>query len=398
MNSAPPSPAVRQKHEPDGQPSVDTESAPSGADATHSSSAAQFFAQYSEQFAQDFSQQLRDAGDGDDAVIDPQTLYKTLFLSGRARPHDEQVRSSFRQLVDQTPNAEPVLKRTWLIMATNYLDFQVKAGGGDKEGIETLIAEYSQLLNDVYFDASIAAPVTRPDVDTSSDDHRSILKALQAYLNPDTAIRAPRVYSCYQGVPVECASQVLDVDDDSALFYVNRCQISVLAKVPLALIETPMFDSAMRAYATDVDVDARIARFSYFVPHVGEVERREYMRVTPEQPIEVRLRYGNREVTGRLLDLSAVAVAVYFRNVPLYELTEGKMVELGVVMPKLDNKGKLELQIPGKVSKIAVGMSSDPVATRVIVQMHSDKELFSTVSAYVAKRQTEILRALSGLA
>ncbi len=360
-----------------------------------------FFRHYEDRFESDFRRAFRDVtkreGENNGISLDPRALYRALFLPQEDADSGSTVRESFRALAESTEEAEAVLKRTWMIMATNFIDYRLKNGKDpeDVNALQEMLEEYSSLLNDIYLDMSRNVELEIPKIDRAAEAYQRVVGNFRQYALEDCSQEMRdrlRVFTCFRGIPVDSSAEVINVSELEVTFRVSPTQAAILRRMGLALIESPLHGAAYRAYSTQVDVGACEVTFSHFIEHDEPMERRRYHRVRPERPIEASISKGSDEFTGMLFDVSAVAAAVFLRNVDLSPLGDGDEVELNVWLPRLSSSGELHLSIPARVGKIHSGVENDPDAHRVVLDIPGDAEVFDQICRYIVDAQERSLR------
>ena len=364
-----------------------------------------FFRHYENRFESDFRRAFRDVTRRDDneegISLDPKSLYRALFLPQDDADAGNTVRESFRALAESTEEAEAVLKRTWMIMATNFIDYRMKHGRDpeDVSALQEMLEEYSALLNDVYLDTSRSVELEIPEIDREAEDHFKVVGKFREYSLQDCPQEFKerlRIFTCFRGIPVDSSAEVLKVTELDVTFRVSPTQAAILQRMGLALIESPLHGTAYRAYSNHVDAAACEVTFSHFIEHDEPMERRRYRRVRPERPIAASVVKGSHEFTGMLFDVSAVAAAVFLRNVDLAPLIDGDEVELNVWLPRLSASGELHLSIPASVSSIHFGTNNDPNAHRVVLDIPGDEQVFDQICRYIVDAQEKSLRESTG--
>jgi hypothetical protein len=353
-----------------------------------------FFQDYEGRFDNDFRREFRHAtgmaADDDAIALDPRALYHDLFLPKDASAADA-VRASFKRLIEATEDAEVILKRTWMIMATNYISHRMKHGGrpGEVDCLQEVIQGYSKLLDDVYLDVSQNLALEVPEIDRNPDNYRRVVDGFRRYTLddcPGDVKKDLRVFTCYRGIPVDSPAEVVGVDDRSVTFRVSPTQIAILGRIGLALVESPVHDTAFRAYSSAVDTSTGEVTFSHFTRHDAPVERRRYQRFQLERPVETNVHTGRNEFTGWLDDVSAVAAAVFLRDVDLSPLSDGDPVELDVILPAISSASEIQIKIAGKLKNIQSYVDGGAKAHRVIVSTPANLKLYTRISRDITKR------------
>jgi hypothetical protein len=363
-----------------------------------------FFRHYEERFESDFRRAFRDVtgreDDDGEISLDPKSLYRALFLPQQADERGDAVRESFRSLAAYTEQAEVVLKRMWMIMATNFIDYRMKKGRNPEDvgALQEMLEDYSALMNDVYLDMSREIELEIPEIDLASGEYQQVVKGFREYTEetcPQDLKERLRIFTCFRGIPVDTLAEVVDVTDFEVVFRVSPTQAAILQRMGLALVESPLHAMAYRAYASRVDPGSCQVTFSHFIEHDEPLERRSRDRVRPERPVETSIVKGAHEFTGMLVDVSAVAAAVFLRNVDLYSIHEGETVELNVWLPRISASGELHLSFPARVRKVHSAVEDDPNAHRVVLDIPGDEKIFDKICRYIVDAQQRNLRALS---
>lgn len=322
--------------------------------------------------------ELREAG----IVLDPRGLYRALFLPADAANATGNVRAYLKELAGSTDEAEPMLKRTWMIMASRFVDYGVSNGldSRDVDALQELIESYSSLLDGVRLEMSQSPSLELPWLELASDDYLNTIDGFRRYLVEDLSDdqrRQLRVFTCFRGIPVDSPAVVVSVGEDEVTFQVSPTQISILSKMGLALVESPVHDVAFRAYSRSVDKRSHQVTFSHFVRHDQPLERREHQRVRPIIPIRACIRRGSKQYTGWLFDASAVAAAILLRDPEAGALAQGDVVELECEWPEVDGKRKFDLC--GRVILIHHHQEEDQDASRVIVRLPGGSKLLERI-------------------
>ncbi len=364
-----------------------------------------FFRHYEDRFESDFRRAFRDvtrrADDEEGISLDPKSLYRALFLPQDDADPGDTVRESFRALAESTEEAEAVLKRTWMIMATNFIDYRMKNGRDpeDVSALQEMLEEYSALLNDVYLDMSRNVELEIPEVDREAEDYFKIIGKFREYSLqecPQELKERLRIFTCFRGIPVDSSADVINVGEFDVTFRVSPTQAAILQRMGLALIESPLHGTAYRAYSNHVDPAACEVTFSHFIEHDEPMERRRFRRVRPERPVAASVVKGSEEFTGMLFDVSAVAAAVFLRNVDITPLSEGDEVELNVWLPRLSTSGELHLSIPAQIRSVQSGIKEDADARRVVLDIPGDEDVFDQICRYIVDAQERSLRESTG--
>lgn len=240
----------------------------------------------------------------------------------------------------------------------------------------------------------------------SSDDprfrgkrYRQLVAAFNVYRASQTvaeSIAPPRIYTPFRGVPFTCNAKVLAVGQKDVTFSIEPLQARAVERTGTSIIMSPLHAMTFRVMSTGVDHEHGRASFAQFLAQRrGGSDKRSNLRVEPERSIEVKMRCFGKEVTGSLLDVSVVSLAVSFSNEDIEKLEEGAPVE--VFIPEFAPEFGASVEAEGRIIRRIPLTDQDTHQCGVVIYLRIDHKLFDRLERYVAVRRVAIIRELTGV-
>lgn len=200
-----------------------------------------------------------------------------------------------------------------------------------------------------------------------------------------------RLLNYFQEVPVSHEAFLVKVNDESVLFEVHLNQIPPLSLEKRTIIVSSGLEHPVMAMSHLVMASNRTALLKDFrFADLGE-QQRQCVRVGLKVPMKATFSFGSRPVTGEVIDISSVGIAVY-TPFPVPPTPHATKVE--ITLPSTPGKPAEKMAISAKVvrtitdgkqHRCALALSPTPYEEDVITQ-------------FVFQRQTEIARELNELA
>lgn len=243
-------------------------------------------------------------------------------------------------------------------------------------------------------------------IEPSDDDprfrgkrYRQLVAAFNVYRASQTvaeSISPPRIHTSFRGVPFSCDAKVLAVGQRDVTFSIEPLQAKAVERTRTSVVMSPLHGMTFMVTATGVDCENGRASFAQFVSQRrGGAEKRTNLRVEPERSIDVKMRCMDREVTGSLLDVSVVSLAVSFADKDVDCFQEGAPVE--VVIPELSPEFNAPVEAEGRIIRTMPLTDQDSSECGVVIYLRVDHKLFDRLERYVAMRQVSIIRELTGI-
>lgn len=239
----------------------------------------------------------------------------------------------------------------------------------------------------------------------SSDDprfrgkrYRQLVAAFNVYRASQTvaeSVSPPRIFTLFRGVPFSCDARVLAVGQKDVTFSIEPLQARAVERTGTSIIMSPLHSTTFKVIATGVDHENGRASFGQFIPQRrGGMENRSNLRVEPEESLPVKMRCLGKELTGSLLDISVVSLAISFPIEEVEHIDDGTPVE--VVIPELSKKFGAPVETDGRIIRHLPMTDRDAHECGVVIYLRIDQELYDRLQQYVSVRRTEIIRELTG--
>lgn len=228
--------------------------------------------------------------------------------------------------------------------------------------------------------------------------YRQLVAAFNVYRASQTvaeSISPPRIHTSFRGVPFSCDAKVLAVGQRDVTFSIEPLQAKAVERTRTSVVMSPLHGMTFMVTATGVDCENSRASFAQFVSQGrGSAEKRHNLRVEPERSIGVTTRFMGQEVTGSLLDVSVVSLAVSFADKDVEGFREGTPVE--VVIPELAPEFEAPVEAEGRIIRTMPLTDQDSSECGVVIYLRVDHKLFDRLERYVAVRRVSIIRELTG--
>lgn len=228
--------------------------------------------------------------------------------------------------------------------------------------------------------------------------YRQLVAAFNVYRASQTvaeSISPPRILTSFRGVPFACNARVLAVGQKDVTFSIEPLQARAVERTGTSVIMSPLHAMTFKVTSTGVDCEQGRASFGQFLTQRrGGADKRVNLRVEPERSIEVKMRCQGQEVTGNLLDVSVVSLAVSFSNKDTDGFDEGAPVEL--LIPELSPEFGAPVEAEGRIIRRMPLTGQDTTESGVVIYLRIDHKLFDRLERYVAVRRVAIIRELTG--
>lgn len=245
---------------------------------------------------------------------------------------------------------------------------------------------------------------TNPLTDAGGNDprfrgkrYRQLVAAFNVYRASQTvaeSISPPRIHTSFRGVPFACNAKVLAVGQKDVTFSIEPLQAKAVERTGTSVIMSPLHAMTFKVMATGVDCEQGRASFAQFLTQRrGGAEKRMNLRVEPERSIEVQMRCLGKEVTGSLLDVSVVSLAVSFSDDDIKSFAEGAPVD--IFIPELEPEFGAPVEAEGRIIRRMPLTDQESHDCGVVVYLRIDHKLFDQLERYVAVRRVAIIRELT---
>ena len=198
----------------------------------------------------------------------------------------------------------------------------------------------------------------------------------------------------YKEIPVSYDVTLLSVENEMAEFEVHEYQAKAIGLERRALIyahEKSPFREDMIGEAFYVNIAKKrviLCNFSY-----GKIwsDRRRFVRVMLDRPIEVDLLFEKDILKGNIKDISLGGAALSVLSADL--LAPGVDTDLLIKLPDLSAGSIIEVSLSATVVKIV----GDTSPYTCYLEFHSEKHSQQQIAYYINQRQVEIIKELKEL-
>lgn len=227
--------------------------------------------------------------------------------------------------------------------------------------------------------------------------HEKVVAGFNLYRTPGVceALDDVHISTCCSGIVVESPARVLEARGHEVILEVTEEQATALSYTHVAFVESPVHGTSFRASVEYLQPARREVSLSGFEPFKECIGRREYSRVTPVHAMLVRLTRGREEAFGRVLDISAEALAAVINGRSLTRLgSESGLLDLDVWGEHQPDQLLNDFRVSGRLMRVDESDEFNAPYCKVVVVFQVYPALEQALNRYIARRQREILVAL----
>lgn len=334
--------------------------------------------------------------------IEGEYLYGVMFDSDVDVSEDE-VNNVFNKLVNHLAQVDVVLNQTWLQMIDDYVSGlrRLKGRVDEISSLMTLLHELFRMLDETYYEISKQVNIPIPQVDKTGDPYKEIISKFKRYIEDrpedDEEFSGLKIHSFYHSTPLDMAATVDKIDEESVTFNVHPYVAIALQNVAVAFISSPVHEDVFKAYADNIDIENRKIRFTSFISHNNDADRRKHVRVDLSQKTRAMIISSQSEAEGMIYDISEAACAIYVRNVNIKNFGPGNPVRFITKLPDTSSGNSTEIDTMATILQSYKQGENDMHAYRIVIQYDNGPSFFSGLANYVLSRQREIIRELKDL-
>ena len=347
----------------------------------------QFFVDYKDVFRENFLEICKDdvpkliGVQGLATLID--RLYIMLF-SFQKDPTRELYNLSYR-LAHYEIDLKKVLTQTTLNMIRDYIDHLVKEDADlpRVKSLIELIEIYLSIVEDAYtkYIAELRNEIKEKGREIEQGERQLIVEFFGKLLEEEK--RDFELLTYYKQVPVVCKSRIIEVQNRS--IKAETCNLNIFKKGEEVYLKHARLPKTVAVKIIEVDYTQETAVLEIIGFVELPQERRKFVRVAPEEEVEVIIKTSDREIKGRMADISVGGIGVYVKDKS--QLKVGDVVNVRFTLPG----GEVETN--GVIRHI----TPHEDIFRVGIEYRLDFKREEIVSDYVMERQFEILRELKGI-
>lgn len=198
----------------------------------------------------------------------------------------------------------------------------------------------------------------------------------------------------YKEIPVSYDATLLNVENDMAEFEVHEYQAKAINLERTALIyshEKSLVLEDMSGEAFYVNIAKKrviLCKFGY-----GKIisNRRRFVRVTLDIPVQADLVFDNDILTGNIKDLSLGGAAMTVMATEL--LVPGIDINLFLKLPGTQSASVIEVGMSATVVKLV----GEEAPFTCYIEFHAEKHSQQQIAYYINQRQVEIIKELKEL-
>jgi len=201
----------------------------------------------------------------------------------------------------------------------------------------------------------------------------------------------PRTFAFVDGVVLSSTARVVSADPCGVVLCVERTQIAALERHGMLLIESPLHGSTYRGEVDGIDRRRHYASLSHLEAFDAYSERRSHSRATPGFAMLAKILLQDTEISGRVVDLSAHALAADFDPKALARVSPGAELQLEVWGNQENDNRLHDFVTTARISRTKEVQCDGAVACRAVFELDPYRALERSLRRYIAKRQREIL-------
>ena len=198
----------------------------------------------------------------------------------------------------------------------------------------------------------------------------------------------------YKEIPVSYDATLLSVENDMAEFEVHEYQAKAISLERTALIyshEKSHIQEDMSGDVFYVNIAKKrviLCKFGY-----GKIisDRRRFVRVTLDIPIQADLVFENDILTGSIMDLSLGGAAMTVMSKEL--LVPGADINLFLKLPGTQPASVIEVGMSATVVKLM----GEEAPFNCFIEFHAEKHSQQQIAYFINQRQVEIIKELKEL-
>ena len=221
-------------------------------------------------------------------------------------------------------------------------------------------------------------------VDNGMTDTASILRVFSK-MTTGSLTSDIKLLNYYHEVPVNYGATISSIDKDSVELSVHENQAVVIKHDNSTLIKSMHFpkDLAVHCYAAYVNPSKKIVVLHSFAYAQIRAERRESVRVSVTQPIQVVFTHESIRIVGTMVDISGTGISVCTDVNP--EINTNQMVQLTFSLMGSP------LTVQGTFIRTLTDVSDQHVC---IFQIKSGMKSDTIIGKFIYQRQIEIINEL----
>ena len=283
-------------------------------------------------------------------------------------------------------NIKTPLLKVLLETLRDFIDFAIQGDSLPKETIKeikrilTTIEEISEIIDKAYQDyyESLKEKIHVEE----KEKKKFLLKEAQLIALKKETLTL--IFS-YKELPIYCKGKVKSVEEDVAIIeFEGKCLMEPLLKLGnFVYAKAKDLSNPVKMEVLSLEEKGFQARLLGYEEIF--LEKRQHVRVVPENPIPIYISFKDKEIVGEILDISLGGVGVFLKE---NTLSKGNVVELRFTIKENEIRVKAECRYTQEFKNgLRIGF----------MFLDLEKRYEQVIGEYVMQRQLEILKELKAL-
>jgi PilZ domain-containing protein len=212
-------------------------------------------------------------------------------------------------------------------------------------------------------------------------DSSAIVAKLQA-IQAGQLVNDLRLLNYFNEIPVSYPASIDYIDEDMVDLTVHQNQAVVMKFERKTIIKSQHFPYEVLANAFRVNINTSLVTLTNFAYALVKAERRRFVRVALKDPLAATFTDGEKELRGRLVDISLCGAAILGGDSSLFD-TQAE----GALLLTLCGR---TISVPALLIKL-VQVGGD---TKFVFEFEVSSKDEVLVSQFIFQRQVEIIKEL----
>ena len=260
-----------------------------------------------------------------------------------------------------------ILNKVFLLLSNTYIKHILK----DKEAISKLKKMVSLL--EFYIEYLIY------HINEEEYFKYSLPKELKEYFLKNTSLN---LFNVYKGIPITHKTTILNLNEAEKYIEVEANSYQMIAakfKKEIYILE-PDSNATFKAYIDKINPQSKILRLTNIEKIQRNTPKRNYIRVQPEEKIEVNIKKHNEEFKTFLYDISLKGMAVISYD-KILEI--GDLIQVNFFLNNYFFEMTAEVRSVTKLNNYRFHLYFEPTPSQE-----------RTLERYITKREKEIIKEL----
>ena len=208
-----------------------------------------------------------------------------------------------------------------------------------------------------------------------------------------------KLVNFYKGLKVSTKAKILKLDNDFIKVKFEYLQGIVMTEVDTTILKSSSFTKDIEADIKYVSLDKKIVILENFNFIDGDIDQREYHRVTPATKTPIRI-YQKLlgSISGEIIELSVDAISIKTTYTKILSKMNNEDMQLSFILPYDDNlEGFVKVQIRATIFVMVYNYKTEKNC-KIVCKITPDTIIQPILMEYIHKRQKEIIWELQNMA